>query len=234
MVDSNLTDNAPATKLFPQFPYQVYEMLSAEVAGLTDAQLDFETDQWEWGKWSIRRNLSHMSSGDVRWLWGRWRSQVFPDGRPDAEELDSIVNSPHDRRLNEDLYWEPAAILGKLWEGLELCRSVLEGETVASLAGQGTGGGGDEPERPLPAPLSRRSPGGSRRPVPHLHNPGNDFPAPLLRVHHASVQHPAAEAGPGANRQGVHPQGGVLDRRKLGPQRALGELLNPLDTPDGC
>ncbi len=133
MTDQNLPDDAPATELFPQYPYQVYEMISAEVGGLTDAQLDFETDQWEWGKWSIRRNLSHMSSGDVRWLWGRWRSQIFPDGRPDAEELDSIVNSPHDRRLNEDLYWEPQAILGKLWEGLELCRSVLEGETVASL-----------------------------------------------------------------------------------------------------
>ena len=133
MSEQNLPDDAPATELFPQYPYKIYEMVSAEVGGLTDAQLDFETDEWEWGKWSIRRNLSHMSSGDVRWLWGRWRDLIFPDGRTDAEELDSIVNSPHDRRLNEDLYWEPQAILGKLWEGLELCRSVLEGETVASL-----------------------------------------------------------------------------------------------------
>ena len=133
MADSNLPDDAPATKLFPQFPYQVYEMVSAEVRGLTDAQLDFETDRWEWGKWSIRRNLSHVSSGDVRWLWGRWGSKIFPDGHPNAEELDSIVNTPHDRRLNEDLYWEPEAILGKLWEGLALCRSVLAGETAASL-----------------------------------------------------------------------------------------------------
>ena len=133
MADRNLPNDAPATELFPQFPYKVYEMVSAEVGGLTDAQLDFETDRWEWGKWSIRRNLSHMSSGDVRWLWGRWGAQLFPGGHPNAEDLDSIVNSPHDRRLNEDLYWEPEAILGKLWEGLTLCRSVLEGETVASL-----------------------------------------------------------------------------------------------------
>ena len=133
MADQNLPDDAPATELFPQFPYKVYEMVSAEVGGLTDAQLDFETDRWEWGKWSIRRNLSHVSSGDVRWLWGRWGSQIFPDGHPNAEELDSIVNTPHDRRLNEDLYWEPEAILGKLWEGLALCRSVLAGETAASL-----------------------------------------------------------------------------------------------------
>ena len=133
MADRDLSGDAPATELFPQFPSQVYDMVSTEVTGLTDEQLDFESDRWEWSKWSIRRNLSHVSSGDVRWLWDRWGRLLFPDGLPNGEELDRLLDSPNDRRLDESLYWEPEAILEKLRMGLELCRSVLAAETVGSL-----------------------------------------------------------------------------------------------------
>ncbi len=67
-----LPDDAPATNLFPQFNNQLYQMISGEVHDLTDAQLDFESERWEWSKWNIRRNLSHMASGVCRWFWSRW------------------------------------------------------------------------------------------------------------------------------------------------------------------
>ncbi|MCI0800294.1 MAG: hypothetical protein J4O06_16065, partial [Chloroflexi bacterium] len=69
MADKELLGDAPATARFPQFRDRIYQMVTAEVSGLTGEQLDFESDRWEWSKWSIRRNLSHMASGDVRWLW---------------------------------------------------------------------------------------------------------------------------------------------------------------------
>lgn len=133
MPTEQLPDDAPATSLFPQFASDIYRMVSSEVEGLTDEHLDFESDKWEWSKWSIRRNLSHMASGDVRWLWDRWGRNLFPDGLPNAEELDRLLASPYDRRLDEDLYWEPEAILEKLRLGLDLCQSVLAGETVGSM-----------------------------------------------------------------------------------------------------
>lgn len=133
MTNEQLPDDAPAMSLFPQFASDIYRMVSSEVEGLTDEHLDFESDKWEWSKWSIRRNLSHMASGDVRWLWDRWGHSLFPDGLPNGEELDRLLASPHDRRLDEDLYWEPKAILEKLRLGLDLCQSVLAGETVGSM-----------------------------------------------------------------------------------------------------
>ena len=133
MPTEQLPDDAPATSLFPQFATDIYRMVSSEVEGLTDEQLDFESDKWEWSKWSIRRNFSHLASGDVRWLWDRWGRNLFPDGLPNGEELDRLLASPYDRRLDEDLYWEPEAILEKLRLGLDLCQSVLAGETVGSM-----------------------------------------------------------------------------------------------------
>jgi hypothetical protein len=133
MVEQHLSGNAPATALFPQYESELYQMMAGEVEGLTDEQLDFESDRWEWSKWSIRRNLSHLASGDFRWLVVRWGDQLFPGGPPDIEDLDSIVNSPFDRRLDETRYWAVADILKKLREGLDLSLSILSRETVASI-----------------------------------------------------------------------------------------------------
>ena len=118
MADAELPGDAPATDRFPQFQSQIYQMIADEVSGLTDQQLDFESERWEWSKWSIRRNLSHMASGDVRWLVQRWGELLFPDGPPDIEGLDGILNSSYDRRLDEEKYWSVPDILAKLREGL--------------------------------------------------------------------------------------------------------------------
>jgi len=133
MVEQHPSGNAPATALFPQYESELYQMIAGEVEGLTDEQLDFESDRWEWSKWSIRRNLSHLAYGDFRWLIVRWGDQLFPGGPPDIEDLDSIVSSPFDRRLDETRYWALADILKKLREGLDLSRSILSRETVASI-----------------------------------------------------------------------------------------------------
>ena len=129
----DLAQDTPATELFPQFESEIYQMIATEIEGLTEEQLDFESDQWEWSKWSIRRNLSHMASGDVRWLVLRWGEQLFPNGAPDIDDLDGTVNSPYDRRLDENKYWAVPDIMAKLREGLNLSQSVLTQETVGSL-----------------------------------------------------------------------------------------------------
>ena len=132
MTGLDMSDSAPATALLPELESELYRMISAEVEGLSDEQLDFESDRWEWSKWSIRRNLSHVASGDYRWLLLRWGPQLFPEGLPDIADLDNIMNSPYDRRLDENVYWEVSSILAVLRRGLELCHSVLAGETVGT------------------------------------------------------------------------------------------------------
>ncbi len=133
MAHQEASDDRPATTLFPQFESTLWGMITSEVRGLTEDHLDFESDRWEWSKWSIRRNLSHVASGDFRWLWGRWGAQLFPEGLPNANELDALSESPYDRRLDEDRYWELEVILQKVRQGLDMCWSVLSAETVGSL-----------------------------------------------------------------------------------------------------
>ena len=132
MDENRLTDDAPGTALFPQFESRVYDMFAAEVAGLTEAQLDFESDRWEWSKWSIRRNVSHVASGDFRWLLLRWGDLLFQDGLPDVGDLDS-PDAYEGRLLREDRYWAIDDILSVLRRGLDLCVSVLSRETAGSL-----------------------------------------------------------------------------------------------------
>jgi hypothetical protein len=133
MPETNLPADASAAQLFPAFESEIYRLIETEIEGLTDAQLDFESDQWGWSQWSIRRNLSHMASGDVRWLVQRWGEVLFPDGPPEIDDLEGILNSPYDRRLDERVYWDVPAIMGKLREGLALSQEVLNRETVGSI-----------------------------------------------------------------------------------------------------
>ena len=132
-----VSEDSPATLLFPQFESGLYRMIASEVAGLSEVQLDFESDRWGWSEWSIRRNLSHMGSGDLRWFWGRWGRRLFPDGLPpglpSAEELDGLLDSKYDRRFDEDLYWEVDVLLEKLRQGLALAQTILSNHTVGSM-----------------------------------------------------------------------------------------------------
>ena len=132
MAHSPLSDDAPATMLFPQFESALYNMITTEIAGLTEAQLDFESDRWRWSEWSIRRNVSHVASGNFRWFWRLWGQQLFPEGLPNAQELDQLVTSPYERQ-------ELDVILDKLHQGLVLAHCILSKETVGSLRAKEVG-----------------------------------------------------------------------------------------------
>jgi hypothetical protein len=137
MSTDHLSGESPATLLFPQFESGLYRMAASEVAGLSDEQLDFESAKWGWSEWSIRRHLSHMASGDIRWFWQRWGRALFPGGLPPGlpspEELDALSESKYDRRLDEDLYWDVAVILEKLRQGQALAHAILSNETAGSV-----------------------------------------------------------------------------------------------------
>ena len=86
------SDNAPGTTLFPDIG-NFHSMLSQELEGLTDEQLDFTSDKWAWAEWSIRRNASHVSSGGLRWVLGRWADANLAEGIPLPDDAMEIVNS---------------------------------------------------------------------------------------------------------------------------------------------
>ncbi len=130
---NDLPNDAPATNLFPQFSDQLYQMISFEVQDLTDAQLDFESEQWDWSKWRIRRQVSHVASGDFRWFWSRWGEDLFPEGLTNSREIEALLDSPYDRRLDESKFWVLDDLLGILRKGFDFAWSVLSSETVGSM-----------------------------------------------------------------------------------------------------
>ena len=127
-----LTNASPGSALFPEYD-ALYDLIAAEVVCLSDAQLDFKSDRWEWAVWSIRRQLSHMSSLMYRWLILRWGGTLFPEGDHGVEDVKGLADSDHDRRMNEDRYWELPIILEKLREGIDLVQRVLAGRSVGFL-----------------------------------------------------------------------------------------------------
>ncbi len=133
MSQQEISGNSPGTALFPQFRQEIYEMYRQELEGLTDAQLDFQSDRWGWSQWSIRRNVSHVASGDYRWLLQRWGENLFTDGLPEIEDWAGIIDSPYDRRLDETKYWELESIMAVLRRSLDFAGSVLAAETVDSM-----------------------------------------------------------------------------------------------------
>ena len=117
----------------PEFESHLYSLISAEIRDLSDNELDFESPKWEWSKWSIRRNLSHVASGDFRWFYGRWGHDRLGDSIPQIRDIDDILASDHDRRLDESRYWEIGTILGKIRQGLGVSESILTKELPSSL-----------------------------------------------------------------------------------------------------
>ena len=73
-------DDTPATSLFPRFREELYGWVTSEIKGLSAEHLDFDSDRWGWSGWSIRRQVSHLASGDYRWFLLRWGPQLFPQG----------------------------------------------------------------------------------------------------------------------------------------------------------
>ena len=127
-----ITETSPGSILFPEYD-SLYDLIEAEVSGLSDAELDFESDRWEWAAWSIHRQLSHMASLVYRWLIIRWGDTLFPDGDHGVEDVKGLADSDYDRRLDEDRYWELQAVLQQLKGGIDLARRVLAERSVGFL-----------------------------------------------------------------------------------------------------
>jgi hypothetical protein len=122
----------------PYYPHLV-TWVKAEVAGLTDAQLDFHDQhpdrEWMW--WSIRRQVSHMA----------WDALVFPYRRcapllwPDADPPEPIVwkdhrrgpERKHDRMLDAALFWQMPDLLEKLELGISWLERVVTEQSIETL-----------------------------------------------------------------------------------------------------
>ena len=135
MSQQSISENAPGTDLFPEYA-TLYDLIAPEVEGLSDEQLDFSSDQWEWSKWSIRTQLSHMASLLYRWMLLRWGDTLFPDGEHGVEDVKGLAQSASDRRMDDSRYWELPSIMEKLKEGIDLVRQVLAERDIGFLRSQ--------------------------------------------------------------------------------------------------
>lgn len=132
MTTQRVSDDSPGSVLFPEYD-SLYDLIASEVEGLTDEQLDWESDRWEWSKWSIRRQLSHMASLIYRWMAVRWGDVLFPNGAHGVEDLKAIADSSFDRRMDEGRYWTLPVIMQALSDGIDLARRVMDDHTVGFL-----------------------------------------------------------------------------------------------------
>ena len=126
------SDNDTAASLFPEFD-TLYGLIEAEVAGLTEAQLDWTSDEYAWAEWSIRVQLSHMASLIYRWLLIRWGEVTYPDGDHGVEDVEGLGASPFDRRLDDTKYYDLPVIMEKLDEGVALAQRFLREHNMAFL-----------------------------------------------------------------------------------------------------
>lgn len=129
MREQSATDDAPGTRLFPQF-VRLHPMVSAEVADLTDQQLDWQSDRWEW---SIRRQVSHIAAFIPSWLLKNWGEQLFPEGLSQLGDLADYSLSPAGSWLDETKYWAISALLEQVEQATQLAQYVLARETVGSM-----------------------------------------------------------------------------------------------------
>ena len=125
------TDDAPASILFPEYA-TLYDLITPEVEGLTEEQLDFESDLWEWSKWGIRTQLSHMAALIYRWLAVRWGETLFPHGEHGVEDL-TVIEEAADRSLDSSRRLDIDDIMTRLDEGIKLARRVLDRRSVGFL-----------------------------------------------------------------------------------------------------
>ena len=132
MTHQPTTDSSPGSSLFHEYA-TLYDLVAAEVRSLTDEELCFESDRWEWSKWSIRRQLSHMASLIYRWLLLRWGDTLFPEEDHGVRDVKGLAASDFDRRLDESRYWELPVILAQLKGGIDLAQRVLDERSVGFL-----------------------------------------------------------------------------------------------------
>ena len=132
MTKTTISNESLGKILFPQFA-TLYDLISSEIEDLSDQHLDWDSDRWEWSKWSIRRQLSHMASVIYRWLVLRWGDVLFPDDTHGIGDLKGLADSSFNRRMDEDRYWEMPIIMNKLKEAIDLTQCILSERNVGFL-----------------------------------------------------------------------------------------------------
>ena len=132
MTNQSITDDSPGSALFPEFR-TLYDLIAREVEGLTDEQLDWTSDAFDWAEWSIRNQVSHMASLIYRWLILRWGDQLFPAGDHGVDDVQGLAASPYDRRMDDTKYYDLPVILEKLSDGIQLIQRVLDERDVRFL-----------------------------------------------------------------------------------------------------
>ena len=122
--------STPARQLFPGYP-SLPGMYAREVEGLTEAQLDRARPEKSWGKWSIRRQVSHMAYVNYRWFLGNWGPILF--GQRPPRDMSLADTGGADRMLDPKRFRGLPILLGRLKDGCDLAWEILGGETLGSL-----------------------------------------------------------------------------------------------------
>lgn len=127
-----------AAGAMPYYPH-LLTWVTAEVAGLTETQLDFADThaEREWMWWSIRRQVSHMAWDALVFSHRRCATLLWPDGHVPAP----IVWEHHhlgpamkdDRMLDTELFWHMPDLLAKLELGLSWLGRVVTEQSIETL-----------------------------------------------------------------------------------------------------
>ena len=131
-MNTQIDENVPGTNLFLEYP-KLYNLVDKEVGGLSDDQLDWDSESWEWSKWSIRRQLSHMAHAIYVHLVRRWGEVLFPNGEHGLEDVVAVCGLNEDLILDPDKYWDMPAIMDELQNACGFMERVLADRTVGFL-----------------------------------------------------------------------------------------------------
>ena len=122
-----------AINFFPEFE-TLYGLIANEIGALSDEQLDYTSDNWEWAGWSIRNQMSHMALLIPVWLVLRWGSTIFPLKDHEITNIRKITQSKSDRRLDDDIYWEIDDLSRLLKQFINLAIKVLKDNSLEFMA----------------------------------------------------------------------------------------------------
>ena len=127
----------PSIVVWPDYD-QFRLWLEDEVDGLTDTQLDFDSQdpELEWMWWSIRRQVSHVAWVFLVVMRRRCHTFLWPDGNiptPIRWEDHHMPNMKSDRRLDETRHWEMEDLLDKVRLGTRWAAQVVGTVPVETL-----------------------------------------------------------------------------------------------------
>ena len=125
-------DKASALLLFPDFD-KVPEMVARETTSLTDVQLDWESDYWDWSTWSIRRQVGHIGSFIPSWLLDRWGHELYPQGLEGLESFADLLPTPEEHWRQTGQMGSLPSLIERVELAVQFALYTLARETIESL-----------------------------------------------------------------------------------------------------